>query len=78
MGAADDASIWEYARRQSATLITKDEDFVALARREKTGPQVIWVRIGNISNDALWSAIGAAWEEILASIEAGERIIEVR
>lgn len=77
LGGAGDIAIWEYVRRNRATLITKDEDFVALARCEPSGPQVIWIRIGNISNDALWAAISAALDEILRSIESGERIVEV-
>jgi predicted nuclease of predicted toxin-antitoxin system len=77
LGAAGDVAIWEYTRRNRATLMTKDEDFVALARREPSGPQVVWIRIGNISNDVLWTAISAALDEILESIEAGEQIVEV-
>ncbi len=77
LGAADDVAIWEYVRRNHATLMTKDEDFVALARREPSGPQVVWIRIGNISNDTLWAAISAALDEILEAIEARERIVEV-
>ena len=78
LGGSGDIAIWEYARRNRAALITKDEDFVALARREPSGPQVIWIRVGNISNDALWAAINAALDEILKSVEGGERIVEVR
>jgi predicted nuclease of predicted toxin-antitoxin system len=75
---AHDVSIWEYARRHDATLITKDEDFVALARREESGPQVVWIRCGNIANDPLWAALSAVLDEVLAAIEIGERIVEVR
>ena len=77
LGVAGDIAIWEYARRNRAVLITKDEDFVALARRDSSGPQVIWVRVGNISNDDLWTAINAALGEILEALETGERIVEV-
>jgi len=77
LGAAGDIAIWEHTRRIGAILMTKDEDFVALALREPSGPQVVWLRIGNISNDALWTTISAALDEILKSLEAGERIVEV-
>ena len=60
-----------------ATLITKDEDFVALAHREASGPQVVWIRIGNISNDALWQALNPLLDEIIQALDAGERIVEV-
>jgi predicted nuclease of predicted toxin-antitoxin system len=77
LGGATDIAIWEFARRNHATLVTKDEDFVALARREQSGPQVVWIRIGNISNDSLWRAIGPTLDEILESLKSGERIVEV-
>jgi predicted nuclease of predicted toxin-antitoxin system len=77
LGAAGDIAIWEHTRSIRAILITKDEDFVALALREPSGPQVVWLRIGNISNDALWITISAALDEILKSLELGERIVEV-
>lgn len=77
LGAANDIAIWEHTQRIRAILMTKDEDFVALALREPSGPQVVWLRIGNISNDALWLRISAALDEILESLETGERIVEV-
>jgi predicted nuclease of predicted toxin-antitoxin system len=77
IGAATDIAIWRHARDIGAVLMTKDEDFVALARREFSGPQVVWIRIGNISNDALWTTLSAALDEIIDSLAAGERIVEV-
>jgi predicted nuclease of predicted toxin-antitoxin system len=77
LGVASDSAIWRYATRTRATLLTKDEDFVALAREEPTGPQVVWLRIGNISNDALWRALDPLLDEIVQSLNAGERTVEV-
>jgi predicted nuclease of predicted toxin-antitoxin system len=77
LGNTSDSTIWQYAARTNATLVTKDEDFVALAGQEPTGPQVVWIRIGNISNDALWHALEPLPDEIVQSLNAGERIVEV-
>jgi predicted nuclease of predicted toxin-antitoxin system len=77
LGIATDLTIWRHAARTGAILITKDEDFVALAEREPGGPQVVWIRIGNISNEALWSAIEPQLDEIIEALNSGERIIEV-
>ena len=77
LGIARDRDIWLYAARTAATLVTKDEDFVALARQEPTGPQVIWIRVGNISNDALWRAVDPQLDEIIQALSAGERIVEI-
>jgi predicted nuclease of predicted toxin-antitoxin system len=77
LGAASDVVIWEHVRRIGAILITKDEDFAVLARHDTSGPQVVWLRVGNISNDGLWRTIGPVIEEIIGSLEAGERVVEV-
>lgn len=76
-GAATDETIWAEAGNRGAALITKDEDFVALARHDPGGPAVIWVRIGNTTNEALWRAFEPALPEILSALQRGERIIEL-
>lgn len=77
LGVASDAAIWSYAARTQSTLLTKDEDFVTLARDHPNGPQVVWIRIGNITNDALWRAIEPLLDEIIQALNAGEKIVEV-
>jgi predicted nuclease of predicted toxin-antitoxin system len=77
LGNTSDSAVWQYAARTDAILVTKDDDFVALADQEPTGPQVVWIRIGNISNDALWRALDPLLDEIVQSLNAGERIVEV-
>lgn len=77
LGAASDRAIWEYAVHNRSILVTKDEDFVALARRTASGAQVIWIRVGNITNDALWRMLDPLWEEIVGAIRDGEEIVEI-
>ena len=77
MGVASDDAIWRHADRTGASLITKDEDFAALAAREPNGPQVVWLRVGNISNDALWRAIDPRLDEIVEALSDGERVVEI-
>jgi predicted nuclease of predicted toxin-antitoxin system len=77
LGVASDRDVWRYAARTAATLVTKDEDFAALAGQGPVGPQVVLIRIGNISNDALWRAIEPQLDQIIQALNAGERIVEV-
>lgn len=77
LGAAGDDAIWQHAAQTGATLVTKDEDFAALAVRSASGPQVIWIRVGNISNEALWRAVEPQLAEIVRALNAGERVVEV-
>lgn len=77
MGAAGDNAIWRHAARTGAALITKDEDFAALAAREPSGAQVVWLRVGNISNDALWRVVDPHLDEIVQALNSGERVVEI-
>src|SRR4051812_12193474 len=47
---AKDPEIFEAARAANAVVMTKDADFVDLARRLGSPPQVLWVTCGNTSN----------------------------
>ena len=49
LGAASDLAIWRQAPALADALITKDVDFVQLARSDATGVAVIWIRIGNVT-----------------------------
>jgi predicted nuclease of predicted toxin-antitoxin system len=77
LGNASDVAIWQHIRTTGAVLITKEEDFVAFALRDQAGPQLVWLRVGNISSHALWRTISAALDEILDALKSGERIVEV-
>jgi len=77
MGIASDEAIWTHAAHIGAVLITKDEDFAALAAREPSGPQVVWLRVGNIGNEALWRVIEPHLEEIVQALNARERVVEI-
>ena len=78
LGGAGDLAIWKHAIRTGAVLITKDEDFAILARQRTRGPQVVWIRLGNITNAALQAALTPILDEILDGLKKGERVIEVR
>jgi predicted nuclease of predicted toxin-antitoxin system len=73
LGVESDRDIWRYAARTQSILITKDEDFVVLAERDANGPQVVWIRIGNIGNEALWQALDPQLDEITQALDAGRR-----
>ena len=43
----DDIVVWEFARTNGFTLVTKDSDFSDLSILRGSPPQVVWIRIGN-------------------------------
>jgi predicted nuclease of predicted toxin-antitoxin system len=72
---ASDSEVWRYAIAHSAIIVTKDEDF-ALRRQQASGPQVLWLRIGNATNHALRAHLDAAWPVAQQWLEQGEPIVE--
>ncbi len=49
LGTADDALVWEHARRNGFLVITKDADFADLSVLRGFPPKVVWIRRGNCS-----------------------------
>jgi len=47
---ASDLEIWNYAFRNSYTIITFDSDFIDIANLKNAPPKIIWLRFGNSSN----------------------------
>jgi predicted nuclease of predicted toxin-antitoxin system len=45
--AADDLSIWNHARDNGFTIVSKDSDFHNMSFVLGAPPRVIWLRIGN-------------------------------
>ncbi len=79
MDAADDRTIWEYAKARGLTIITKDEGFQALANRQSSiPPQVVWVRLGNCRKLALLEAFSKMLPALRDSLAAGDAVVEIR
>jgi predicted nuclease of predicted toxin-antitoxin system len=74
---AKDRDIWQFAMAEGAALVTKDADFTALRTRMPDGHAVVWLRLGNIGNDALEKVLLSALPEIVTVIEAGEGVVEI-
>ena len=74
---ANDTDIWGYALQEGAALITKDEDFADRCLFDQNQPVIVWLRIGNSSNQTLSRWLIPVWLEILRRIALGDRLIEV-
>jgi len=48
-----DERIWEHARQEGFTIISKDNDFEQLALLRGHPPKVIWLRCGNASSEEI-------------------------
>ncbi len=56
---ADDAVIWEYAKLNELTIVTKDDDFRQRSFVLGAPPKVIWIQLGNCSTDDVASTLRA-------------------
>lgn len=75
---ADDRDIWKYAVENNAAIISKDEDFAERLLADPSAPIVIWLRVGNTSNQNLLAWLMPLWPDVARRIEAGDRLVEVR
>jgi predicted nuclease of predicted toxin-antitoxin system len=77
MGAASDTAIWEFALKENAAILTKDEDFAQRRVLTGQGPTVIWIRLPNTRRRELLDWFETVLPQILSALERGERLIEV-
>jgi predicted nuclease of predicted toxin-antitoxin system len=76
---ADDKVIWQHAKEHELTIITKDEDFQALAIRQASiPPQVVWVRLGNCRTQVLLEAFSTLLPAMREMLLQGEAVVEIR
>ena len=59
-------------------MITKDEDFVARCIGDPAAPAIVWFRIGNCTNRALFAWLEPLLPEIISRLAQGEKLIELR
>lgn len=76
--AADDGPIWEFARKENAVIVSKDEDFVDRWLLSDRPVSLVWIRKGNCSNRALLAWLEPLWPDTLKRLEQGERLVELR
>ena len=77
MQAASDALIWDYALRQAAVIVTKDEDFAQRKVLTNGGPAVVWIRLPNTRRRDLLAWFETILPDVLSALERGETLIEV-
>ena len=75
---ADDTVIWQHALARGVVIVSKDEDFTFLASVSGGVGKLIWVRIGNCRKQVLLEAFRAQLPRIVAELEAGNQIVELR
>jgi predicted nuclease of predicted toxin-antitoxin system len=49
-GGASDERVWRLAKEHGCVLVTRDEDFLRLSIVRGAPPKVVWLALGNCSN----------------------------
>lgn len=64
LSTAMDVDVLEFALVQGFVVVTKDKDFADLVTARGSGPEILWVMLGNASTDEISKAILAAADSI--------------
>ena len=75
---ADDATIWRHTIAHEMVMISKDEDFYFLALSPGSTGRLLWVKIGNCRKQTLIEKFRVQLGAIVAAMESGSRIVEIR
>jgi predicted nuclease of predicted toxin-antitoxin system len=78
LASAKDGAICEYAAEDALVIVIKDEDFSRQAIQPGAGIQVVWVRLGNCRKSVLLKTFESLLPSIVAALEAGDRLVEIR
>lgn len=77
LAASPDTFIWRHALENDLIILSKDEDFAVRHTMAESGPPVVWIRFGNCGRSEMLRRFESALPAILASLNRGERLVEV-
>ncbi len=75
---ATDLEIFAAARVEGAVVMTKDHDFLRLLEERGSPPRVLWVTLGNTSNERMKAVLERTFPQAVALLENGEPLVEIR
>ena len=65
---ANDSIVWQFAKTEEYTIVTKDNDFNNLIAFWGFPPKVIWIRRGNCSTNDIKELLNSTTDKIKAFI----------
>jgi predicted nuclease of predicted toxin-antitoxin system len=69
---AEDSKVWEYAKSNNYTIVSKDSDFNNMVSLFGFPPKVIWIRKGNCTTKEIRRLVTKNLDEIKKFIEDSE------
>ena len=71
---SSDLAIWSYARRHGFTVVSKDQDFVHIARTGSP-PKAVVLQVGNVSTREIAALMRDAHETLLAFERTADEVL---
>ena len=69
LGSTDDAAIWDYAKSNGFTIVSKDSDFEERSILSGSPPKLIWIRARNCTTAEVESLLRAAFSSVKRFIQ---------
>lgn len=66
LASADDIAVWNHAKANALTIVSKDADFRQLSFLHGCPPKVVWLRVGNQSTGEIHSLVRAHAADLTA------------
>ena len=76
LNATADLDIAMQAIRTDTVIVTKDSDYLTLARG-RPGLRVVHVRSGNLTSGQLLALCGRVWPGVVDALETGEPVVQI-
>ncbi|MBX3410075.1 MAG: DUF5615 family PIN-like protein [Phycisphaeraceae bacterium] len=73
----DDARIFAALRTSGHVILSKDDDFADLVTRLDAPPQILWLRVGNVTNRALRDYLSTTLPKALDLMKSGVALVEM-
>lgn len=71
-----DKDVWARAVRDGAAILTKDQDYAIRRAAVQDGPQIVWLRLGNLLAQPCVDKVAELWPEIEDRLAKGDVLIE--
>ncbi|WP_326936583.1 DUF5615 family PIN-like protein [Flavobacterium sp. PL11] len=68
--------MWNYAKENNLTIISKDSDFSNKIIMSSPPPKVIHIRFGNIKMNQFYNAVSKLWDDVVEMNE-GYKLVNV-
>ncbi|MDM8564801.1 DUF5615 family PIN-like protein [Candidatus Halobeggiatoa sp. HSG11] len=59
-----DSEIWEYAKKNNLTIVTKDTDFSDMIILNEPPPRIIHIKLGNMKMRQFHQQISKIWDDV--------------